>query len=211
MSITIIIIVLTVIISVMAFSNSNLMDDLIFYPPAVTHRNQWYRFITCGFIHGDIGHLGFNMYSFYLFGEQVEDAFQQIFGQQAGKLVYILLYLTSLAACLVPTYTKHKDDYNYRSLGASGAVSAVVFIFMFLFPTQKLGLIFLPIYIPGFLFGIIYLVVSYVMDKRGAGNINHSAHIWGAIYGLAFVIVTSYALTDFKPVARFISQVTNYF
>ncbi|MGN6618664.1 MAG: rhomboid family intramembrane serine protease [Ilyomonas sp.] len=210
MSVTIILVAITCVISFIAFSNQKLMDDLIFYPPAISERNQWYRFITCGFIHADIAHLFFNMFALYMFGDYIERAFSQIFGD-SGSLLYILLYITSLFACLLPTYMQHKDNYYYRSLGASGAVSAVVFAFMFLFPSQGIGLFFIPVFIPGFIFGPIYLIISSILAKRGGSHINHSAHFWGAVYGVLFLIVTSYALSDFDLVGNFIAEVKGYF
>lgn len=212
MTLTLIIICITAVTSFMAFGNGKLMDDLIFTPPAVTYRNQWYRFITCGFIHADMLHLAFNMYGLYLFGTAVERNFIMIFGDMPGKLVYLALYFTSLITCLLPTYTQHKENYGYRSLGASGAVSAVAFCYMFLTPTSGIGLIFIPfVTIPAFIFAPLFLIISSVLAKRGHGNINHSAHLWGAIYGIAFLIVTCLVLTNFNPISYFIRQVTGYF
>jgi membrane associated rhomboid family serine protease len=208
-TITVVILAITCIVSFTAFSNEKLMEDLIFYPPAVTNRNQWYRFITSGFIHADIMHLAFNMYSFYLFGRMVEDAFIQIFGVK-GKLLYILLYIIALIVCLLPTYLNNKDNYHYRSLGASGAVSAVIFAGIFIYPTMKMGLFLIPVMVPGFVFGPIFLLLSAYLAKRGHGNINHSAHIWGGIFGIVFLIVCSQFLSDYRPVEMFVSQVTDY-
>ncbi|MBY0480447.1 MAG: rhomboid family intramembrane serine protease [Chitinophagaceae bacterium] len=209
MTITIAILALTCIISFTAFSNEKITEDLIFYPPAIANRNQWYRFITCGFIHADIMHLAFNMYTFYLFGGIVERYFTEIFGG-LGRVIYVLLYLSALIVCLLPTYLQHKENYYYRSLGASGAVSAVIFIGIFLNPTMLMGIFPIPFHIPGFIFGPIYLALSAYLAKRGHGNINHSAHIWGAIYGIVFIIVTCQFLTDFRPIEMFINQVSNY-
>jgi membrane associated rhomboid family serine protease len=208
-TITVVILAITCIVSFTAFSNEKLMEDLIFYPPAVTNRNQWYRFITCGFIHADIMHLAFNMYSFYLFGRIVEEAFIQIFGEK-GKLLYIILYLLALVVCILPTYFNNKDNYHYRSLGASGAVSAVIFVGIFIYPTMKMGLFLIPIMVPGFVFGPIFLLLSAYLAKRGHGNINHSAHIWGGIFGIVFLIICSQFLSNYRPVEMFISQVTEY-
>src|SRR6266498_840635 len=149
LSITLIIIIVTTLVSIGGFSSHKIIDDLIFYPPAVTQQKQWWRFITCGLIHGDFGHLILNMYALYIFGINVEKAFIGIFGR-SGNLIYLLMYISALIVCLLPTYRKHKNNYYYRSLGASGAVSAVVFCFILLFPLQKLGLIFFPVMIPGF-------------------------------------------------------------
>jgi membrane associated rhomboid family serine protease len=208
-TITIAIVALTCIVSFTAFSNEKITNDLIFYPPAITNNNQWYRFISCGFIHADIMHLAFNMYSFYLFGNMVERAFEDIFGSM-GKALYIILYVAALVVCLLPTYFQHKDDYHYRSLGASGAVSAVIFVGIFLNPTMGLGIFPIPISIPGFIFGPLYLLLSAYMAKRGHGNINHSAHIWGAIFGIVFLVVCSQFLSTYRPVEAFINEVTNY-
>jgi membrane associated rhomboid family serine protease len=121
------------------------------------------------------------------------------------------MYVSALLVCLLPTFAKHKDDYYYRSLGASGAVSAVVFAYILLFPTQGLGLVFLPgLYIPGFIFGTIYLVVSSFLGRKGMGNINHSAHIWGSIYGFAFLIVAAQIFSHYPVLSSFLSQVKDY-
>jgi membrane associated rhomboid family serine protease len=208
LSITILLIIITVAISIVAFNKQEAMNKLIFYPPAVTERNQWYRFFSSGFIHADIPHLIFNMYALYLFGEVVEVKFVEIF-QEKGKLLYVLMYVTAIGVATVPTYLKNKNNYHYRSLGASGAVSAVVFCYMVFEPLVPLGLIFIPVYISGFLFGLIYLLVSYILDKRGEGNINHSAHIWGALYGIVFVIICCKAFTDYPVVEDFIEKIRN--
>jgi membrane associated rhomboid family serine protease len=208
-TVTLIILLLTCVISFTAFSNEKITNDLIFYPPAVSNNNQWYRFITCGFIHADFLHLAFNMYTFFIFGEKVENAFIEIFGT-SGKLLYALLYITALIACLLPTYFKHKNDYHYRSLGASGAVSGVIFAGIVLYPTMGLRIFPIPLDIPAFVFGPLYLVVSAYLAKKGHGNINHSAHIWGAIYGVLFLVIASQLLSEFRPVQHFINQVSGY-
>lgn len=210
LTITIIILLLTCVISFAAFSNEKLTSDLIFYPPAITNRNQWYRFITCGFIHADFMHLAFNMYTFYLFGDIVEKAFELIFGS-SGKILYTILYFGALVVCLLPTYLQHKDNYHYRSLGASGAVSAVIFVGVVLNPTMGMGIFPIPFHIPAFIFGPLYLIISAYMAKRGHGNINHSAHIWGALFGIIFLIITCQFMSNFRPVESFLNQVMGYF
>ena len=207
-TITIIIIIITVIISIAAFKSEKLMDDLMFYPPAITQQKQYYRFITCGFIHADISHLFFNMYALFLFGNITEDIFLAIFGNY-GKLLYIIMYVLALVACLVPSFQKNRNNPNYRSLGASGAVSAVVFAYIMFNPLAGIGLIFIPVFIPGFLFGIIYLVISYLLDKKGGGRINHSAHIWGALFGIIFLIVASQLFSGYPVLQHFIDSVKN--
>jgi membrane associated rhomboid family serine protease len=210
MSITIAIVVITAIISFTAFSNQKIIDDLIFYPPAITRRNQWYRFITCGLIHADIAHLAFNMISLYMFGDLVERAFAQLFPEY-GKLLYLAMYVLALVVCLIPTYVQQKDNYYYRSLGASGAVSAVVFAGVFLFPLGKIGLFIIPPIIPGFIFGPLYLIVTAYMSKKGNDNINHSAHFWGSVFGVVFVIAACKLFSDFNPVQSFIEKIQSYF
>lgn len=207
---TIIILLLTCVVSFTAFSNDKITNDLIFYPPAVTNRNQWYRFITSGFIHADFLHLAFNMYTFFLFGNKVvEPTFTAIF-KSSGQVLYVILYITALVVCLLPTYVKHKNDYHYRSLGASGAVSAIIFVGIIQYPMMTLQIFPLPIPIPAFVFGPLYLIISAVLAKKGRGNINHSAHIWGAIYGIVFYAITCQFLTNERPLQDFVQQVKAY-
>ena len=206
MSITLIIIIVTVIVSIFAFRSQKIMDDLIFYPTAITEQNQYYRFVTYGFIHADISHLFFNMYAFYLFGGACENSFENIFGNY-GKTFYLLMYFLALIACVIPDFNKHKTNPGYRSLGASGAVSAVVFAYILFQPLQGIGLLFIPIFIPGFLFGIIFLVVSYFLGKKGGSRINHSAHIWGAIFGVVFLLIFSELFSTYPLLDNFINSV----
>ena len=211
-SITLIIIIATCIISISAFSNEKIIGQLIFYPPAV-NRGQWYRLFSCGLIHADIGHLMFNMYALYIFGvgtgnSGVEYSFIEIFGEN-GKWIYLLMYVLALAASLLPTYSKNKDNYHYRSLGASGAVSAVVFAHILMEPLLGMGLFFIPVYIAGFLFGILYLFISGWLDRKGGDNINHSAHIFGAIFGVAFTIIACRIFSDYPVLANFVDQIKN--
>ena len=206
MSVTIVIIVITVLISIFAFKSQKVIDDLIFYPTAITEKNQYYRFVTYGFIHADLSHLFFNMYAFYLFGGACENSFGNIFGDY-GTTFYVLMYFLALIASVVPDFNKHKANPGYRSLGASGAVSAVVFAYIMFQPLQGIGLLFIPIFIPGFLFGIIFLVVSYFLGKKGGSRINHSAHIWGALFGVVFIIVFSELFSTYPLLDSFIQQV----
>jgi membrane associated rhomboid family serine protease len=209
LTVTLIIIIITSIVSFTAFSNQKITDDLIFYPPAVSERNQWYRFFSCGLIHADIGHLLFNMLSLYFFGPFVEGQFAVIFGEK-GKILYVVMYVAALAVCLLPTYYKNKNNYHYRSLGASGAVSAVVFAGLMVAPYVEVGFFFIPPIIPGFIFAPLYLLSSVAMEKRGGDNINHSAHIWGALFGVAFIIVIGKFVADYNAITEFINGVKIY-
>jgi membrane associated rhomboid family serine protease len=210
LSLTIIIIILTAVISFIAFSNQKLVNDLIFYVKPIRDKNEWFRFVSCGFIHADIGHLAFNMISLYMFGELVEDQFAIFFGS-SNKLIYIIFYITALIICLIPTYIKNRNNDYYRSLGASGAVSAIVFAGIFLYPTAKIGIFIIPPIIPGFIFAPIYLFISAMLSKKGGDNINHSAHIWGALYGVVFLIVSTISLSHVDVIASFTEQVKGWF
>lgn len=211
MSITLIIVIITAIVSYIAFSNQKITDDLIFDPPAITNRNQWYRFFSCGLIHADLAHLAFNMISLYSFGTYtVEPQFNYIFGS-LGHVLYIALYAISQFLCLLPTYFKNKNNYYYRSLGASGAVSAVVFAGIFLSPLSKMGIIFIPIAIPGFIFGFLYLAITAYLDRKGvAGHINHSAHLYGALAGIVLLIIFGYAFSPYDVLGNFIYQIKGF-
>ncbi len=210
LSITLILILTTVVISIAAFNNEKIKNDLIFYPPAVTFNKQYYRFFTCGFIHADYIHLIFNMLSFYFFGGMVEDRFAEIFGQ-GGRMVYLLMYLSALVVSILPTYFKNKDNYHYMSLGASGAVSAVIFAGVMFAPYMEIGLLIIPfLKIPGFIFGPLFLFISAYLDRKGGSNINHSAHIWGALYGVSFVIIAG-LLVQYNAIDMFIRGIQYYF
>lgn len=209
-SITLIIIISTVLVSIIAFNNQQVMDNLIFYPPAVSEKNQYYRFITCGFIHADVAHLAFNMISFYLFSSAlVEPAFIGYFGDY-GRAALLLMYVLALIVCLLPTYFKNAHNENYRSLGASGAVSAVVFAGIMISPLSQLGFFIIPPIIPGFIFGPLFLVLSAYLDRRGGSNINHSAHIWGALFGVAFLIIATRVYAHVDIWTEFVEQVKYY-
>ena len=188
LGIYLILVIITCLVSIPAFSQPKMIDDLIFYPPAI-RRRQYYRFISHGFIHADALHLAFNMLSLYSFGEGLEKVFgfECVFGG-LGKIFFLLLYLSALIVASLPDYFRYKDSFHFKSLGASGAVSAVIFSMIIFFPQSKVSLLFLP-GIPGYIFAIIYLAMSVYLDKRGGSNINHSAHFWGAAYGIVFTLV----------------------
>jgi membrane associated rhomboid family serine protease len=209
MSITLYITIITVAVSILAMYNHALMDKLIFHPYSVHNNNEWYRFFTCGLVHADFMHLAFNMFSFYMFGDYIEQYFAMIFGR-SGSSMYIILYVSSLLVCLIPTYLNHYKQYNYNSLGASGAVSAIVFVGIFLQPTMQIGFFIIPPIIPGFIFGPIYLGLTAYLAKNGQGGINHSAHLWGSLYGVVFLIITSYFIGNFNVLSAFVEQISVY-
>jgi len=177
-TITLSIIVLTCLISATAFNNSKILDDLIFWPPAISIRHQYYRFITCGLIHADIMHLAFNMITLYFFGREIEARYMGELG--LPHYYYLILYAN------IPTYLKRRDDYNYRSLGASGAVCAVLFAFILLKPWTTIQVLIIPM--PAIIYAFLFLGYSIYMSKKGGDNVNHDAHFWGALFGVVFTI-----------------------
>lgn len=186
---TLIIIAITVIVSIIAMDNYSLKNKLMFNAYAIHRHREWYRFFSSGLIHADWLHLIFNMYSLYMFGGAVEHMYRSSYVfDEKGILFFVLLYVSALAMASFYSYEKHKNDSYYNALGASGAVSAVVFAYIVLAPTQKLMLFILPIPIPAYLFGLIFLGIEYYLGKRGQGNIGHDAHFWGAVYGAAFTV-----------------------
>ncbi len=208
LSITLIIVIVTCLVSIGGLSSQKIINDLIFYPPAI-NRNQYYRFITHGFIHADYFHLAFNMLALYSFGESLEKVLFShscVFGDN-GKYFFLLLYFTGLIVSSLPDYIKFRNNYQFRSLGASGAVSAVLFATITLLPQLPINFMFIPIGIPGFIFAIIYLFASAYLDKRGGGNINHSAHLWGALFGIIFVWIFVKLFGQLDVYENFIKQI----
>ncbi|NLO70715.1 MAG: rhomboid family intramembrane serine protease [Porphyromonadaceae bacterium] len=203
---TFIIIAITAFISYKAFNNSALVNKLIFYPPEV-NRGGWYRLFSYGVLHADYTHLIFNMITFFIFGQYIEKFFKGSLGEMQGSVWFITLYVSALLVSILPTYFKHKNNQYYRGLGASGAVSAVVFAYILINPMSFMGIMFIPIMLPAFLFGIIYVVLSIYLEKKQAGNVNHSAHITGGIYGILFVIILFYVTLNADLITHFFSQI----
>jgi len=207
-----IIIFVTVIVSIVAFSSATIKEQLLFKPVLIQKRNEWYRFFTSGLIHADWEHLLFNMLTLYLFGEGLEAQFNRdnLFGEN-GAILYSTLYISAFPFSMITSYWKHKQNTRYASLGASGAVSAILFASILLNPTIKIGFFILPPVIPGFVFGPAYLLLSSYLNKKGKDNINHAAHIAGAIYGVIFTLAEAYYFKSQTAVLdNFILQVAAY-
>jgi membrane associated rhomboid family serine protease len=184
---TLYIIIITCLISLIAFSQPKVMDALIFDPSRIQSKKEYYRFVTCGLLHGDYFHLFVNMFVLYSFGQAVEYYYGKVFGETSG-ILFLVLYITSIFAANVSTYFKHRNHPSYKALGASGAVSAIVFTSILFAPFTKIYLYGI-IGLPGILLGGLYLVYSYYMShKDAADNINHDAHWQGAVYGILFTI-----------------------
>ncbi|HEY8586036.1 MAG TPA: rhomboid family intramembrane serine protease [Rhodanobacter sp.] len=183
MPITLIIIAITCIVSFMAFKNSRLLNDLILWPPAITGQREYHRLVTYGVIHADFGHLLFNMITLFFFGRVMEG----FYTARLGVLGFALFYIGGLVISILPTYLKNRGNPNYRSLGASGAVSAVLFSFVLLAPWSQIIVLVIPM--PAIVYAVLYTAYSIYMDRRGEGNVNHSAHLWGAAYGMVFTLL----------------------
>ena len=203
--ITTIIIAVTSLISVAAFYNRELFEKLKFNAFFIKSKNEWYRFFTYGFIHTDWIHLLVNMMVLYSFGRITENRFGLYFDNKSSYY-YVLLYISSLMISVVASYQKQKDNIYYNAVGASGAVSAVLFSSILLYPKGSIMFFFLPIPIPSPIFGILYLIYSAVMAKKAKDNIGHDAHFWGAVFGIAYTLLT-------KPVIakNFAEQIMSYF
>ena len=185
---TLLIIIVTTIISLLAFGNPVIFEKLQLNPYQVYHKKEWYRIITHGFLHADWVHLFINMLVFYSFGSSVEQIFNSLAAEgiiHYPLFVYLILYFASMIMATVTTVKKQKDNIWYNSVGASGAVSAVVFTNIFFQPMASVYF-YAVIPIPGIIFGILYLGYSHYMSKRSSDNINHDAHFIGAVFGLIF-------------------------
>lgn len=197
---TYIIIALTGVVSLIAFNRADIFDKLKFNPYLIHKKKEWYRFLSYGLVHADLMHLLINMFVLYSFGQIVEVYFDHYFGLKAS-VFFLLLYSGGIAFSSLYDFGVHKNDAYYNAIGASGAVSAIVFSSIILHPGGKIFLFFIPIGIPAPLFGILYLVYSAYMAKKAKDNIGHNAHFFGAIFGVVFTI-----LLDFDIARIFFEQ-----
>ncbi len=185
---TISIIIATCLVSYKVMESPSEKMKLVFSPYYIKNRKEYARFLTSGLIHGDWFHLIFNMYVLYSFGKNVEIIYKAMFGM-AGQLLFLALYIGGIICAHIPNYIRHKDNPGYASLGASGAVSGVLFSSILFDPWGGIGFVFIPgLWIPGFLIGILYLAYSSYMSKKNRGRIDHTAHLAGAIFGFLFTL-----------------------
>lgn len=196
----------TVIVSMMAFNNQELRSKMLFIPFLVKRDKEVYRIGSHMLIHADYAHLGFNMFSLYMLGNVLlingnfvnggelnyvgaSPGFMRTYGDFAGQVHFFILYLLGgLFATLIPMIRRQNDPY-YSSLGASGAVSAVVFAAMIWNPHMELGLLFIPIYIPAYIFAPLFILFEIFLDRRGGTGVAHDAHIGGALFGILYVLI----------------------
>ena len=202
---TLTIIIITVVITASALNRSELQAKLMFNPYLVKHSGQWHRFLSHGFVHGGWLHLAVNMWVLLMFGGVVEDSLKNAHGELAGTILYIALYVGGVMFSSLPAYGKHGDNFSYNSVGASGAVAAIVFSSIYFHPTAGIGIIFIPVYIPAFIFGPLYLFYEYQMDKRSNDRIAHDAHFWGSLFGFVFAIVMVH-----EQLGSFMGQIAEY-
>jgi membrane associated rhomboid family serine protease len=183
MIITLLLIAVTCVVSFMAFKNAKLTNDLILWPPAISRQREYYRLVTYGFIHADGQHLLFNMITLFFFGRPME----AFFTDHLGTLGFVTFYLGGLVVSILPSVIHNRDNPLYRSLGASGAVSSVLFSFILMAPWSTIIIFVIPL--PAILYAVLYVVYSITMDRRGGDSVNHSAHLWGAAYGVVATLL----------------------
>ena len=170
-------------------SDESLKNKLIMWPYQVVRKKEYYRFVTSGFLHADLPHLFFNMFTLYFFGSNLELVLS--FYGLGSNFSYLLIFFSAIIISDIPTHLRYKDAYGYRSLGASGAVSAVVFATILFSPWQSIYL-YGALKISAALYAVLFIIYCMYMSKKGRDNINHDAHLWGALYGMAATSVIIY-------------------
>ena len=183
------ILIVTCAVSIPCFYGMLDFDALKFSSYRVAHERQWYRMLSYGLVHGGWGHLIFNMLTLYFFGEVVERYFTMIFPSPKGEVLYLVLYLSALVVSTIGDLVKYRNDWGYSAVGASGAISAVLFASILFEPTMGIYIFLVPIPVPGYIFAPLYLFYCWWMARRNMDNIGHSAHFWGAVWGIVFPIM----------------------
>jgi membrane associated rhomboid family serine protease len=202
--ITFIILAATVLVSWRAFEQSSLFERLLHSPYRVKHQKQYYRLFSHMLVHADFMHLALNMFVFYSFGRVLESIFRSGWGAQQGGLLFIALYALGGVAATLPSLRKHSDNYGYNSVGASGGVSALLMAYMILFPMNEIAFFFIPM--PAFIGVFVFFLLEHFMKRNVRSNIAHDAHIWGALFGIAFI-----GIVVPRSIPRFLEQVLGAF
>lgn len=190
------IIIITVLVSIAAFNNEELFQRFRFNAWLIKEKKQSWRFFSYALLHAGWMHLLVNMFVFFSFGRFVEEAFVQVFGTGRGLLYFVLLYVGGVLFSTLYDYNKQKANPYYDAVGASGAVAAVLFSSILLAPVNSLFIFPIPFPVPAWLFGVLYIVYSAYMGKKGTDNIGHNAHFFGAVFGLLFTIVVNPAFAE---------------
>ncbi len=191
--VTFILIAANILFSIAGFNSPALLSKTLFYPYGIKRNNEYHRFITSGFLHADWLHLFFNMFTLFFFGRNMEIILSRSI--PGGEVWYVVIYFVALIISDVPSYIKHKDNPSYRSLGASGAVSAIVFAAVIFDPWSQIQL-YGFISMSALVFAVLYVLYCIYMGKRNSDNVNHDAHLWGSVFGL---VATLILITILRP------------
>jgi membrane associated rhomboid family serine protease len=198
MILTLVIIAITCVVSWIAFKDGKLMQRLLLWPPAIEKKHEYWRLLSYGLVHADFQHLLFNMITLFFFGRAME----WLYARHLGPLGFLWFYLGGLLVSILPTYIQNRRNANYHSLGASGAVSAVLFAFILLQPWATIYVYVIPV--PAIIYAALYVGWSIYADMKRNDNVNHSAHLWGAAYGVAFT-----AVMEPRVLGLFLSQLAS--
>ena len=183
------ILAITLIFSIAGLANESFKEECMLHPWSISRKKRVYTLITSGLVHANLAHLTFNMFTYWFFAFLLEKYF-------LGTRGFILLYLAGLLLCDIPTIIKQRNNQGYYSLGASGAISAVLFSMIIFYPTMGIGMLFLPFHIPGYIFGILFLLYTTYAANRQSGNINHDAHLYGALTGIIMAFILNYSVAS---------------
>lgn len=183
------VIVVNILISSQVFKSNKWREKLIFSPYLIKYHGQWYRLFSHSWIHANWQHLLFNMVSLYFLGDLLLNNWLDLYGDLKGTGLFLFLYLAGGTAATIFPYLKNQDNSSYQALGASGAVSAVIFATIIWNPTMTLGIMFFPFPIPAYIYGPIYLAIEYFSMRRGGTGVAHDAHLGGALFGILFVLL----------------------
>lgn len=191
-----------IIASLKGFQDPDFLEKYMFIPYNIRHYKENYRFFSSSFLHGDFGHLIFNCITMYYFGQLLELFFRARYGFQIGNIIFFAFVILASVGSESISYARNQHNPNYRSLGLSGVTSAVVFATILLFPMGRIGIILLPIEMPAWIFGLIYLAFEIYSDRNRKTNIAHDAHIAGAIFGIIFILISNidYVIAAFKTI-----------
>ena len=195
--ITYIFLIIAVILSIKGFSDPFFVEKYLFIPYRVKHNKEYYRFISHAFLHGDPGHLIFNMIALFSFGKYIEDVFTITANNPIlGKVFFILYCILAIISASLISYYRHKNNFNYRSLGISGLTSAIIFSYIMWNPSGEIMFIFIPFPIKAWIFGLIYLAFEIYSDRNRKTGIAHDAHIAGAVFGILFALIFNFGLVQ---------------